>query len=330
MNLLYPLKFKPQFVQKIWGGTRLIKTYNTANKYENIGEAWLLSAVENFESIVENGFLKGNTINELSEVYMEDLLGENVFNQFGSEFPLLIKIIDTSDLLSIQVHPDDDLAQKKHHLPNGKTEMWYVISADEDAEIISGFNERCDRLKFKNAIQNNTIDTLLKSYKVKKGDVFFTPAGMIHAIGANITLAEIQQSSNITYRLWDWGRKNEDGTYRELHLEDGLDALKYEMEEGGKMEYNIPKNGSSNLVSTPQFTTNIIKLDKGVLLKKDLFPIDSFVAYLCTEGSASFITEQSNAESVLAGELILIPAAFNDLQILVAEDSILLEIYISG
>ena len=328
MNSLYPLKFTPVFLEKIWGGTKLLKTYNVEGQFNNIGEVWLLSAVEGNESVVSNGFLQGNTVNELTEVYLGDLIGENVFDQYGSEFPLLVKILDTADWLSVQVHPDDELAQKKHSLPNGKTEMWYVMNGDEKAEIISGFKVESDRIRVKAALDNNSLGDLLQSYKTQKGDLFFTPSGMIHAIGPGVTLAEIQQSSDVTYRLWDWNRKDNEGKSRELHIEDGLDALKYELEEGGKTEYLIPENGSNNLVACPQFTTNLIKLNKGMLLQKDLFPIDSFVLYLCTDGSARLITE-NGSESISEGELVMIPAIENEVQIVAAENATILETYIA-
>lgn len=327
MNSLYPLKFKPQFLEKIWGGTKLLQVYNMEGQFENIGEVWLLSAIKGHESIISNGFLADNTLNELTEIYMGDLLGENVFDQYGTTFPLLVKILDTSDWLSVQVHPDDELAQKKHNLPNGKTEMWYVVDAGKKAEIISGFKGITDRRKVENAIRQNTLRELLQSYKAKKDDLFFTPSGMIHAIGPDVTLAEIQQSSDVTYRLWDWNRKDKDGNLRELHVEDGLDAIKYEFENAGKINYTKPENGSSNLISTPQFTTNLIKLNKGMLLDKDIFPIDSFIIYLCIEGNARISTGEE-AESIKKGELVLIPALFNKLQIFALENSTILETYI--
>lgn len=315
-------------MEKIWGGTKLLKTYSLEGKYKNIGEVWLLSAVKDHESIVTNGFLAGNNLSELSEIYMGDLLGDNIFDKFGQNFPLLFKILDTSDWLSVQVHPDDVLAKKKHTLLNGKTEMWYVMEGGKKAEIISGFNVVTDRIKVQNSIQNNTLQELLQSYKTQKGDLFFTPSGMVHAIGPDVTLAEIQQSSDITYRLWDWDRKDQKGNSRKLHKNDGLDALKYEFEEGGKIDYSKPENGSESLISCPVFTTNLIQLDKGILLEKDLFPIDSFICYLCTEGSARIITEEGS-EAINKGELILLPAICNDVQIVAAESSSILETYIA-
>ncbi|MBN2727889.1 MAG: class I mannose-6-phosphate isomerase [Bacteroidales bacterium] len=314
-------------MEKIWGGTKLLKTYSLEEKYNNIGEVWLLSAVKDHESKVANGFLAGNNLSELSEIYMGDLLGDAVFDKFGHDFPLLFKILDTSDWLSVQVHPDDILAKKKHNLLNGKTEMWYVMEGGEKAEIISGFNTITDRIKVQNTIQNNTLQELLQSYKTQKGDLFFTPSGMVHAIGPDVTLAEIQQSSDVTYRLWDWDRTDANGKKRDLHIEAALDALKYEFEKGGKLEYPIPKNGSSNMVSESQFTTNLIQLDKNMLLEKDIFPIDSFIAYLCTEGSAN-IRSSSTSDSLVKGELILIPAVMDEIQIVAAESCTILETYI--
>jgi mannose-6-phosphate isomerase len=326
MNSLYPLKFTPQFMEKIWGGKNLLNLYSET-KFNNIGEAWLLSAVEGHESVVSNGFLKENTISELSEIYMGDLLGESIYEKYGHDFPLLIKIIDTIDWLSVQVHPDDEIAKKKLSLPNGKTEMWYILEGGDKAEIISDFNLKCDRNIVKKALENKSLNDILKSYKCKKGDLFFTPAGMVHAIGPDVMLAEIQQSSDTTYRLWDWDRTDANGKKRNLHIEDALDALKYEFEKGGKLEYPIPKNGSSNMVSEPQFTTNLIQLDKNMLLEKDIFPIDSFIAYLCVEGSAN-IRSSSTSDSLVKGELILIPAVMDEIQIVAAESCTILETYI--
>ena len=328
MNQLYPLKFTPQFFEKIWGGQKILKTFsNTPKNMANCGEVWLLSALKGKESIVNNGFLSGNTINELSEIYMGDLLGESVFEKAGGDFPLLFKILDSSDWLSVQVHPDNDLAQKKHKLAKGKNEMWYIIDADSESTLISGFNKSIDQNAVKNAISNKNLKSLLKEYKISSGDSFYIPAGMVHAIGPGALIAEIQESSDITYRLWDWDRTDNEGNKRDLHIEDSLDALKYEFEKGEKNEYIIPENGSSNLISCSPFTSNLIKISKGMLIEKDIFPIDSFICYLCTEGSANIISENAS-ESINKGEVLLIPAVFNNLQILSAESCTLIETYI--
>ncbi|MBP5742670.1 MAG: class I mannose-6-phosphate isomerase, partial [Paludibacteraceae bacterium] len=226
--MLYPLKFKPILKNRIWGGSKLGTLMNKAVKNdENIGESWELSGLEGNESVVENGYLAGNTINELVEVYLDELVGQKVYDTFGQSFPLLFKFIDANDKLSVQVHPDDDMAQELYGT-NGKTEMWYIIDAEKDAELYIGFDGKVDAKQCEEHIKNGTLADVLTVHKVKKGDAYFIPAGTVHAIGKGIILAEIQQSSDITYRLFDYDRKDKDGNKRELHLENALNALHYE------------------------------------------------------------------------------------------------------
>ena len=228
MNKLYPLKFKNIFKDKIWGGqkinTILGKDYTPLS---NCGEMWVVSGVEGNQSIVENGFLAENELNEVVEIYMGDLVGEEVYEKYGNEFPVLIKFIDANDFLSIQVHPDDNLA-KKRHAGNGKTEMWYIVEASPEAELISGFSKKVDKETYLEHLQNKTLKEILNFERVKAGDVFYMPAGRVHAIGPGILLAEIQQTSDITYRIYDWDRLGVDGSLRELHTDLALDAIDFE------------------------------------------------------------------------------------------------------
>jgi len=227
MNSLYPLKFHPVFKDKLWGGDK-IKTVLGLDygNLPNCGEAWVISGYSDNVSVVQNGFLQGNDLNELISIYMGDLVGDSVYEQFGDEFPLLLKFIDAHDWLSIQVHPDDELAQKRQ-MPNGKTEMWYILQADKDAKLITGFKEKIDSETYLKYLIENKLPEILNYETVDAGDVFFLPAGRVHATGPGILLAEIQQSSDATYRIYDWDRIDDAGKKRELHTSDALDAIDY-------------------------------------------------------------------------------------------------------
>lgn len=324
MEELYPLKFKPLFFEKIWGGKEISNIYPEAgNDLKNCGEAWLLSGIEGKESVVCNGYLEGNNINELVEVYMEDLVGEKNFLKYGNEFPILVKLINSSDWLSVQVHPDDNIAKTKLKLPGGKTEMWYAMNASKNAKLISGFNKKTDRNNISNSLTNNALKNELREIEVSKGDSFFIPAGLVHAIGPELLIAEIQQTCDITYRLWDWNRQDADGNKRELHIEEALQALNYS-DEGGKIDYKSESNKVSELVSCPQFTTSLINIKKGMKIEKDIFHIDSFILYLCVEGSAN-ITCNEITETINQGECILIPAAINEIELHPQNSAIILE-----
>jgi mannose-6-phosphate isomerase len=323
MNKLYPLKFTPVLKDKIWGGQRMKTLGFDFGEMPNCGEAWLISGIEGNESIVAEGWLKGNTLSELMEVYMEDLVGDAPYEHFGEHFPLLVKILDADDWLSIQVHPDDEMAQREG-FPNGKTEMWYVLEADEKAEIISGFARTTGRDEFLDHLNSQRLDALLKRTRVAKGDVFFTPAGRVHALGPGIMLAEIQQSSDLTYRVYDFDRPGLDGLPRELHLDKALEAIDYSGVVEVKTPYQPQPNRSCSLVDTPYFTVNHLGFDKPV--DKDLSRLDSFVVYLCVSGSMLVETEEK--QSLSAGEAILIPAVLNHIRLIPQNHATLLEVYI--
>ena len=325
MNRLYPLKFKPIFKDKIWGGQK-VKTHfgMDYSPLPNCGEAWLISGYNDEQSVVSDGFLEGNELNELLEVYMEELVGDNVYERCGNEFPILVKLIDSRDWLSIQVHPDDQLARKRK-LGNGKTEMWYVLDAGEDSELISGFNRKMSKGEYLDHLENNKLREILNFEKVHAGDVYYIPAGRVHALGPGVFLAEIQQTSDTTYRIYDWNRLQPDGTFRELHKEEALDAIDFEIPEKYRTEYEVKHNETSELISSPHFTTNLISLNKA--LKKDYSLIDSFVIYLCVEGD--FVLEHRDGKiPVSAGEALLIPAVLNEISIYPAGPVKLLETYL--
>ena len=310
MNQLYPLKFKPVFKDKIWGGQKIRTTLGMDfNPLPNCGEAWVLSGVPGSETIVINGFLKGNSLNDLLEVYMDDLIGEDLFYRFGTEFPILVKFIDSNDYLSIQVHPDDALAARRKS-GNGKTEMWYILDAEPGSELISGFNRQVDKDIYLEHLNSKKLKEILNVEKVKEGDVFYIPSGRIHAIGPGILLAEIQQTSDTTYRIYDWDRVDENGKSRELHTELAIDAIDFNPVKNFRTEYRKTKNQMQNLVETPFFTTNILDFDQ--IVKKDYALLDSFVIYVCVEGSA-LIHYDDKQEPIKKGEIILFPAIMDRL-----------------
>lgn len=319
---LYPLKFKPILKDKIWGGPRLREVLGKQAS-DKAGESWEISGVAGDISVAENGFLAGNSLQELAEVYMGDLLGDRIYEQFGLEFPLLIKFIDAADVLSVQVHPDDELARERHN-SFGKTEMWYVIES-EKGELIAGFNRELDREQYLKAFREGRLKEILNHEAVRPGDVYFMPAGRVHAIGAGVLLAEIQQSSDVTYRIYDWDRLDDQGRPRELHTDLALDALDFSFHSSYKTPYKGLPNSTVNVVDSSFFTTSVIQLDQPV--EKDFNMIDSFVIYICTEGAAG-ITYPGGAESIKKGETVLIPAELKNLAIVPTGATTLLEVYI--
>lgn len=325
MNPLYPIKFEPIFLDKIWGGDKVKKLFNkNFSPLPNCGESWEISGVENNLSVVSNGFLKGNNIEEIIEIYMTDLVGEKVYDQFGLHFPILVKIIDSREWLSLQVHPDDTLA-KKRHAGNGKTEMWYVLNADENAELISGFNREMTREMYQKYFSEKKLQDILNYEKVKAGDVFYIPSGRIHALGPGVCLAEIQQTSDITYRIYDWDRVDVNGVSRKLHVEEAIDAIDYSYKKNYRTEYTVANDAPANLVKSPYFTTNLLSPNKP--LTRDYFGLDSFVILLCVEGSAN-IQFDDGEEKIVAGQTVLLPADLHEIIVLPEKNTKLLEVYI--
>lgn len=324
---LYPLKFTPIFKERIWGGNKLQTLLGKDIGVETpIGESWELSSVEDNISVVSNGFLEGNDLQELIEIYMGDLVGEEVFEKFGLEFPLLVKLIDANDDLSIQVHPGDDIARERHGA-FGKTEMWVALDGNENSRLISGFNRDTNKDEFLEKLENNTLVDLFNFETVKKGDVFFVPAGRVHAICAGNLVAEIQQTSDVTYRIYDYDRRDSQGNSRELHLDLSLDVIDYTKVKDTKINCESKENEPVELVSCNYFTTNRLLINKP--LGRDYYSIDSFVIYLCTEGSCQIGEPDGIKETMKKGDTVLIPAALNSVEIIpFSEKAELLEIYI--
>lgn len=325
-SVLYPFKFKPIFKDKIWGGRKIKDVLGVDyGPLPNCGEVWLLSGLWDEQSIVLNGDFEGDEINDLVETFMGDLVGEDVFDKYGEQFPLLIKIIDANDWLSVQVHPDDELAEKRE-LGNGKTEMWYVMQADPGAELVSGFNCEMSRMKYIRVLKDNAIGSVLNHETAEKGDVFFIPAGRVHALGPGIMVAEIQQTSDVTYRIYDWDRIDLAGMRRELHIPQSLDALDFDPVEHYKTEYEKAVNKTVPVVDSAYFTTNLLHLQGE--MAKDYSELDSFVILMPVEGKISLEWENGSV-FVSTGEVVLIPNVIEKVNIQAQDGCQLLEIYIN-
>lgn len=325
MDQLYPLKFKPILKERIWGGNKLSTELGKNGKCQRCGESWELSAVQGDVSIVANGFLKNNSLEEIIEVYMGDLVGDKIYEQFGNEFPLLIKFIDANDDLSIQVHPNDDLALERHN-SYGKTEMWYVMDSKPGAKLISGFTKAIRPQEYLEYLKSNKIEEILNKIAVQSGDCFFIPAGRVHAIGAGILLAEIQQTSDVTYRIYDYNRTDASGKQRELHTDLATGAINFEYIKDAKTSYQLEKNNPVTLVQCPYFTTNRIDLDSS--LERDYWSLDSFVIYICCKGKFNITYHESEKIEVLKGETVLLPASLGEIKLEPLEKTELLEVYI--
>lgn len=316
---MYPLKFNPILKERLWGGTKLRDVLNKSIENDITGESWELSTVKGDVSVVSNGDLVGTSLQELINTKTNDLLGKSVVERFGTDFPILIKFIDAKQDLSIQLHPNDELAKKRHN-SFGKTEMWYVMDADQDAELIVGFNKDVAKDEYANSIKNDTLLDLLNYEKVKEGDTFFINTGKIHAIGAGVLLAEIQQTSDITYRVFDFNRKDKNGNLRELHTEQALDAIDYTKKDDFKVAYSTEKNEVNTMVDCPYFKTNFIELTENI--KQDVTSRDSFTIYMCVGGSATVKNEFGEA-NLVKGETILVPALSKSIEIISSEVKLL-------
>lgn len=326
--MLYPIKFKPRIKERIWGGQAILnkkgKAAGRLAKDKLYGESWDLSSVKGDISVVANGFLKGNNLEEIIEVYMGELVGEQIFEQYGLEFPLLIKYLDCNDKLSVQVHPDDALALERHG-SFGKTEAWYVVDCKPGASIYLGFKDlNLTREEYIAAVAESRLEELLNKVEVKPGDVFFIPAGTVHALGAGLEVVEVQQTSDVTYRIYDWDRVDAEGKSRELHTSLAVDAIDFESDaELLHREYNLAKGGDAKVIECNYFTMTLH--DVTGVKELDRSSLDSFVVFIALNGSVRIVAD-GNEETLAEGEVILIPAEVNDITI--EGDAKLMEVYI--
>ena len=310
---MYPLKFRPILKSLVWGGEKIAPFKGISTDLHNIGESWELSGVKGDESVVSNGPLAGKTITELISEYREQIVGSDCYAKSGTEFPLLIKFIDARQDLSIQVHPDDRLAAERHPGKHGKTEMWYVVSTGEGAHLMSGLSKKITPEEYAARVADHTITDVLCDYAISPGDVFFLPAGRIHSIGAGSFIAEIQQTSDLTYRIYDFGRKGLDGKPRELHTELAKDAIDYTVYGDYRTRYTEKPNEEVTLADCKYFTTCLVDMDKP--FEKDLSGLDSFLIIICTSGKGELTDDCGNRESLRQGETVLVPACAKSVRI---------------
>ncbi|WDF62827.1 type I phosphomannose isomerase catalytic subunit [Flavobacterium sp. KACC 22763] len=318
---LYPLQFEPILKERIWGGEKLKTILNKPIVSKITGESWELSTVQGDVSVVANGVLKGKSLMDLIDETPDAILGTKVYERFGKQFPLLFKYLDAREDLSIQVHPNDKLAKERHN-SFGKTEMWYVMQADADARIIVGFKEDSSKEEYLKHLHDNTLVSILDDVKAKSGDVFFLETGTVHAIGAGLVVAEIQQTSDITYRLYDFDRVDAQGNKRELHVDLALDAINYNKVDTQK-KYDSKTNTSNVVVDCPYFTTNFIPLEDKVTVSKSG---ETFTVYMCIEGSFE-IEYDGFKQAYKKGDTVLVPAAIKAFNL--SGKASILEIYIS-
>ena len=309
--MLYPLKFKTQLLPKVWGS-----------------ESWEVACYGEHVSEVENGQLAGDSLQDLLETYMADLVGDSVYEVYGNRFPLLAKFIDAQDDLSVQVHPDDETAYDRHR-EWGKTEMWYVVDAAEDGSLTVGFSRNTDMEELQDALEQHRVMELLQRVPVKRGDVIFLPAGTVHTINRGVQVAEIQESSDITYRIYDYGRPGLDGKLRPLHIDEAIEVIDYTVNEQPKVAYEAPELGAVNLVQDVHFTTNLLCFNR--VIDRDYAPLDSFVIYMCVEGEALVEAEKCDEAPVQIrkGETVMLPACLNDIRLTPQTATVrFLEIYV--
>lgn len=306
---LYPITFYPIIKERIWGGTKLKSFLNKPIEFKNAGESWELSSIPNEVSVINNGFLKGKNLNQIIKSYPDAILGKDVLDKYGEEFPLLFKFLDAKQDLSIQLHPNDELAKKRHN-SFGKTEMWYVLQADEGARIVVGFKEDSNKQEYLAHLKENTLVSLLNEIPVKKGDVFLLETGTIHAIGSGVVIAEIQQTSDVTYRIYDWDRVDDKGNSRELHTELALEAINYKVVKAA-ITYPEISNESNMVVHNDYFKTNFIPLEGIFNWSKTK---DAFTVLMCTEGSF-VITLDGIVYKYQKGDTVLLPAILEKLHI---------------
>ena len=325
-HLMYPLKFEPVLKQTLWGGDKIIPFKHLNENLSNVGESWEVSAVEGSESVVANGADKGLALPEMVRKYREELVGEANYARFGNQFPLLVKFIDARQKLSIQVHPDDELAKKRHN-SFGKNEMWYVVSADEGATLISGFSRQITPKEYKERVHDGTFDEVLQTCAIQPGDVFYVPAGRVHGIGAGAFVVEVQQSSDVTYRIYDYNRKDKNGKLRDLHISQAMDAINFsDVQDDFRTEYETAINEPVEILTTPYFSVSLYDMTEEITC--DYSELDSFVIFVCVEGSCRMVDDAENEVTICAGETVLFPAVTQSVSIIPEGKVKLLEAYV--
>jgi mannose-6-phosphate isomerase len=325
MEKLYPMTFRPNLHELVWGGHKLQALKGLPQDGRRLGESWEISDVATSESVVAEGPLQGQTLRELVAHYGPSLLGKHVFESDGREFPLLVKFIDAQDDLSIQVHPGDALARERHG-KLGKTEMWYVMDAEPGATLLAGFKQRITRKEYRRRVADGTIVDALARHEVHPGDVFFIPAGRVHALGKGLMVAEIQQTSDCTYRIYDYDRVDADGRKRQLHTAEAMDAIDFSgIKTTAATRYVARRNQTVTLADCPYFTTRLIDFDTP--MRKNLEETDTFVLYLCVDGLAA-VKSMETIVPMHVGECVLVPAVADSVELFCEGPAKLLEVTI--
>ena len=304
-------KFEPLLKQTLWGGDKIIPFKHLNTQMERVGESWEISGVKDNETIVANGPDKGKSLNQLVSEQKAKLVGEENYQRFGDEFPLLVKFIDASQDLSIQVHPNDETAHRLGK-PHGKTEMWYTLESAPSAHLYNGLKKKITTEEYEQMVANDTIVDALARYEIKEGDVFYIPAGRIHAIGSGCFVTEIQETSDVTFRIYDYKRKDKDGNYRELHTKEAAQSIDYTVLPNYRAGYEPILNEGVQLVECPYFTTAVYDLTEPMTL--DYSELDSFVILIAVKGEG---TIKANGEEMTfkMGDTILLPATTTEVKI---------------
>ena len=287
---MQPIKFQPLLKQTLWGGDKIVTFKHLDSQLENVGESWEISGVKDNETIVKEGPLKGKSLNEVVAKLKDRLVGKENYQRFGDEFPLLIKFIDARQDLSIQVHPNDEIAHKQGK-PRGKTEMWYLMESEPGAKLYCGLKKQITPDQYKEMVD----------------------AGRIHAIGPGCFLAEIQQTSDVTYRIYDYKRKDKNGNYRELHTKLAAESINYQVENDYRTHYVGRLNKGVSLVQCPYFCTAVYDLNEPMTL--DYSELDSFVILIGLKGEGKITDNEGNEVSIMAGDTLLIPATTETLSV---------------
>ena len=306
------LKFKPLLKSTLWGGEKIIPFKHLDSTQLQVGESWEISGVAGNETIVSEGEYAGKTLNEVVAIMRDRLLGADNYRRFGNEFPLLIKFIDACKDLSIQVHPNDETARRQGK-PRGKTEMWYVLASDKGSHLYNGLKKKITPEEYKRMVEDDTICDALARYEVNEGDVFFIPAGRIHSIGKGCFVAEIQETSDVTYRIYDFKRVDSNGNYRELHTQEAAESINFEVEDDYRTHYTPLKNQGVQVVQCPHFTTAVYDIDEPMTI--DYSELDSFVVLIGVRGEGSVVDDMGQVTSFRAGETLLLPATTREIRV---------------
>lgn len=307
-----PLIFQPILKQTLWGGNKIVPFLHSDSNLTNVGESWQISGVPGNETKVIEGEFAGKHLADIIALKKEELVGKAVYETYGTDFPLLIKFIDANQPLSIQVHPTDELARKQGKI-RGKTEMWYVMQSDPDAGLLVGLKKHITPEEYKEMVANNTITDVIDAYSVKEGDCFFLPAGRIHSIGKGCFLAEIQQSSDVTYRIYDFNRKDKNGQLRELHTKEAAESIDFNVQNNYRTYYVPQKNEGVSLVQCPYFNTLVYDISQPTTI--DLTAVDSFFITIIVKGKGVITDNEGNQTNVKAGNTLLYPATTKELNV---------------